>query len=112
MKSESYARYYAKNRDKLIQNMRERYDPEAKHKYYEEHKEEMKTAMSNRYKTNKAQRNLTMLNSVLNDNPPEHIKTQIEELIKTENYKTTNLRLINFFISQTLANKNAEKSAA
>lgn len=109
MNSASYEKYYLKNREALIEKMRGRYDPEKKKAYYEEHKEEMKTAMAKRYKENKAQRNLTALNSILANNPPEAVKDKVNDLIKTEEYKTANLRLIHFL--QRQSNAVAEKSA-
>lgn len=108
MKSSSYAKYYAKNREALVEKMRERYDPDKKKAYYEEHKEEMKTAMAERYKNQKAQRNLTALNQILSQTPPEGVKEKVDDLIKTEAYKTANLRLITFLQKQCAV---AEKSA-
>lgn len=108
MKSASYAKYYAKNRDALVEKMRARYDPEKKKAYYEEHKEEMKTAMAERYKLQKAERNLTALNQILANNPPDAVKERVDDLIKTEAYKTANLRLITFLQKQSAV---AEKSA-
>jgi len=100
IKSSAYSRYYAKNRDALVEAMKERYDPVKKAEYYEEHKEEFKANMKRRYQTAKEERNMTLLRQLLSLNPPDPIKAKIDALLTTEEYKTANKWLIKFLERQ------------
>jgi hypothetical protein len=101
MKSASYEKYYAKNRDALVAKMRERYDPEKKAEYYEQHKEQMKTAMAMRYAENKANRNFAVCNEILALNPPDHLRQKVNELIgEGEPYRTAHKRTLDFLKRQ------------
>ena len=96
----AYARYYEKNREALTEKMRSRYDADKKRAYYEEHKEEMKKRMADRYKKNKEERNLSTLRQMLSRTPPDSVKEVIDDLIKTERYKTINKQMLNFLERQ------------
>jgi len=100
IKSSAYSRYYAKNRDTLVEAMKERYDPVKKAEYYEQHKDEFKANMKRRYQTAKEERNITLLRQLLSLNPPDPIKDKINNLITTEEYKNANKWLIKFLERQ------------
>ena len=100
IKDSAYSRYYAKNRDALVDAMKERYDPVKKAQYYIEHKEEFKANMKKRYQTAKEERNMTLLRQLLSLTPPDPIKARIDELLTTEEYKTANKWLIKFLERQ------------
>ena len=92
----SYQKYYAKNRDTLIEKMREKYDPIKKHEYYEAHKEQMKEAMAQRYRAQKAERNRALLTALLAHPLPDDLRQKVNELLTTEGYKEINKHFIKF----------------
>jgi alpha-galactosidase/6-phospho-beta-glucosidase family protein len=96
----SYQKYYAKNRDVLIEKMREKYDPIKKHEYYEEHKEQMKAAMAERYRNQKAERNRQMLTALLATPLPDQLRQKVDELLTTDGYKEVNKHFIKFIEKQ------------
>jgi hypothetical protein len=100
IKDTAYARYYAKNREALVDAMKERYDPVKKAQYYEEHKDEFKANMKKRYQTAKAERNITTLRQLLSLNPPDKVKDKINALLTTDEYKTANKWLLKFLERQ------------
>ena len=100
IKDSAYARYYAKNRDALVDAMKERYDPVKKAQYYEEHKDEFKQNMKRRYQTAKAERNISALRQLLSLNPPDNIRDKINALLDTDDYKNVNKWLIKFLERQ------------
>jgi len=96
----SYQKYYAKNRDVLIEKMREKYDPIKKHEYYEEHKEQMKAAMAERYRNQKAERNRQLLTNLLASPLPDELRQKVNELLANEGYKEVNKHFIKFIEKQ------------
>ena len=81
IKSASYARYYAKNRETIVERMRNNYDADKKREYYEEHKEKVKAQMADRYRRQKAERNREMLASLLPSLPEEFREKRSAELV-------------------------------
>lgn len=82
--SSAYARYYAKKRDELTAKMREKYDPEKKKAYYNEHAEHIKADMAERYKRQKEERNSKILHEILAKSPPDHIKEKVNQLLNSD----------------------------
>jgi len=101
MKSASYERYYAKNREALTTKMKERYDADKKHEYYEQHKEEIKAATKRRYEGIKAEKKLAICNQILALNPPEHLRQRVEGLVGAGSpYLTTHGRTLDSLLRQ------------
>lgn len=100
MTSESYAKYYAKNREMLIEKMRGRYNPERKHEYYEQHKEEMKNNMAVRYRQLKGERNRQIINEILASNPTDSVRQRCEALLEGDEYKDVHKRTLDFLRRQ------------
>lgn len=98
--SASYQKYYAKNREVLIEKMRQKYDPVSKHEYYEEHKEQMKAAMAERYRAQKADRNRQLLTALLATPLPEQLRQKVDELLTSDGYKEINKHYIKFLEKQ------------
>jgi hypothetical protein len=97
--STAYARYYAKKRDELIAKMREKYDPEKKKAYYNEHAQQIKTAMAENYKRKKEERNTQLLHEILAKNPPDNIKDKVNNLLNSD-IATIHLRTLTFLKKQ------------
>jgi len=97
--SSAYARYYAKKRDELTAKMREKYDPEKKKAYYNEHADQIKSAMADRYRRQKEERNSQMLHEILSKNPPDNIKDKVNELLNTD-IATIHKRTLTFLQKQ------------
>lgn len=98
--SASYQKYYAKNRDVLIEKMKEKYDPVKKHEYYEAHKEQMKAAMAERYRMQKAERNRQLLTAILSQPLPDELRQKVNDLLATDGYKEINKHFIKFIEKQ------------
>jgi superoxide dismutase len=98
--SNSYQKYYVKNRDTLIAKMREKYDPEKKHEYYEENKDKLKANMAERYRAQKAERNRQMLTTLLATPLPDNLRQKISDLLANEGYKEINKHYIKFIEKQ------------
>ena len=99
IKSASYARYYAKNREAIVERMRNNYDAEKKREYYEEHKEKVKAQMAERYRRQKAERNREMLASLL-PSLPEEFREKVENLLAGGGYADVNKHFLNFLAKQ------------
>ena len=99
IKSASYARYYAKNRDAIVERMRAYYDPEKKREYYEANKDAVKAQMAERYRRQKAERNRLALTNALPSLTGE-LREKVENLLTGGGYTDLNKHFLNFVAKQ------------
>lgn len=82
------ATYYEKNRDLLLQKMKERYDPDKKRAYYEDNKEVLAEKMKERYQKKKEKFFREEIEKLLLNDPPPHVTEMLHHLLATDEYKT------------------------
>ena len=81
------ATYYEKNRDVLLQKMKERYDPDKKRAYYEENKEVLAKKMAERYQNKKEKFFREEIEKLLLDDPSPHFTEMLHHLLASGDYK-------------------------
>jgi hypothetical protein len=103
IKNPAQAKYYEKKKDELLEKMRNKYvDEEKKIKekkkeYYAENKTEILEAVKSRYYAFKDVKNKDQFMLLLNENPSDSIKNEINEYINTDKYKTATKRIFDNF---------------
>lgn len=94
----AYQRYYQRNRDVITARLRQTYNPEAKHQYYEEHKEHIKEKMKELYQRNKHARNKQALETAL-VSADDTKKVLLKKVLDSEAYKTMGTRAIQTLVA-------------
>lgn len=90
----AYARYYEKNKEKLVSKMKERYSADKKHEYYEANKEKIRVQNAERYRAKRAERikeQLTALRGTTTDTAKLAV---INDLLTGDKYKTASAGLM------------------
>jgi hypothetical protein len=106
------ARYYDKKKLELLAKMRTKYiDEEKKQKdkkkeYYNENKQEILDAVKARYYASKEVKNKDQFMLLLNENPNDSIKAEINEYINTDKYKTANKKIFDALKNKIELDKN------
>ena len=99
IKNPAQAKYYEKKKVELLQKMKDKYvdgekkQQEKKKEYYNENKQEILDAVKARYYALKDVKNKDKFMLLLNENPSDSIKVEINEYINTDKYKTANKKL-------------------
>jgi hypothetical protein len=106
------AKYYDKKRVELLQKMKNKYvDEEKKQKekkkeYYNENKQEILDAVKARYYAVKECKNKDKFMLLLNENPSDSIKAEINDYINTDKYKTANKKVFDELKNKIELEKN------
>lgn len=91
----AYARYYEKNKEKLLDKMKGRYNSDKKHEYYEANKEKVKQQNAERYREKKATANKALLEEMAKTATGPKL-AYIQDLLATEKYKTASKAVFEF----------------
>ena len=93
----AYARYYEKNKEKLLGKMKGRYNSEKKHEYYETNKEKIRQQNADRYRDRKATANKAKLEELAKTATGNKL-AYIQDLLTTDKYKTANNAVFEFLM--------------
>ena len=94
----SYQRYYQRNREAITARLRNTYNPNAKHQYYEEHKDHIKEKMKEIYQRNKEAKNKQALETALTS-ADEAKRAILKKVIDSEAYKTMGAKSIQTLVA-------------